>query len=121
MEKEHYFDWAATSPADEDILKESLNETLECWGNPSSTHEVGKKARQIFESARARAAAALVVKAENIYFTSGGTESDQIPLLAVLAKPNKGTVLVSSIEHPAIREQAEAPYGSVTTTTNSTE
>jgi cysteine desulfurase len=108
MEKEHYFDWAATSPADEDILKEALNETLEYWGNPSSTHAVGKKARELFESARARAAAALGVKAENIYFTSGGTESDQIPLLAVLAKPNKGTVLVSSIEHPAIREQSEA-------------
>ena len=108
MEKEHYFDWAATSPADEDILKESLNETLECWGNPSSTHAVGKKARELFESARNRAAAALGVKPENIYFTSGGTESDQIPLLAVLAKPNKGTVLVSSIEHPAIREQSEA-------------
>ena len=108
MEKDHYFDWAATSPADEDILKESLNETLECWGNPSSTHAVGKKARELFESARNRAAAALGVKPENIYFTSGGTESDQIPLLAVLAKPNKGTVLVSSIEHPAIREQSEA-------------
>jgi cysteine desulfurase len=108
MEKEHYFDWAATSPADQDILQEALNESLECWGNPSSTHAVGKKARELFEGARARAAAALGVKAENIYFTSGGTESDQIPLLSVLAKPNKGSVLVSSIEHPAIREQAEA-------------
>ncbi len=108
MEKEHYFDWAATSPADEDILKESLEETLECWGNPSSTHAVGKKARELFENARARAAAALGVKPECVYFTSGGTESDQIPLLSVLSKPMKGTVLVSSIEHPAIREQSEA-------------
>ena len=108
MDKEHYFDWAATSPADEDILKESLDETLEFWGNPSSTHEVGKKARELFESARSRAAAALGVKPECVYFTSGGTESDQIPLLSVLTKPMKGTVLVSSIEHPAIREQSEA-------------
>ena len=91
MEKEHYFDWAATSPADEDILKASLEETLECWGNPSSSHTVGKKARELFEGARARAAAALGVKPETIYFTSGGTESDQIPLLSVLAKPMKGT------------------------------
>ena len=106
--KEHYFDWAATSPADEDILKESLEETLECWGNPSSTHSVGKQARELFEAARMRAAKALGVKPETIYFTSGGTESDQIPLLSVLAKPMKGTVLVSSIEHPAIREQSEA-------------
>ena len=42
MTIEHYFDWAATSPADEDILKEALEQTLEFWGNPSSTHEVGK-------------------------------------------------------------------------------
>ena len=108
MEKEHYFDWAATSPADEDILKEALEQTLEFWGNPSSSHEVGKKAREVLEEARGRAATALGVKAETIYFTSGGTESDQIPLLSVLSKPMKGTVLVSSIEHPAIREQAEA-------------
>ena len=108
MEKEHYFDWAATSPADEDILKEALEETLECWGNPSSTHAVGKKARELFEAARTRAAKALGVKPETVFFTSGGTESDQIPLLSVLAKPMKGTVLVSSIEHPAIREQADA-------------
>ena len=106
--KDHYFDWAATSPADEDILKESLEETLECWGNPSSTHSVGKQARELFEAARTRAAKALGVKPDTIYFTSGGTESDQIPLLSVLAKPMKGTVLVSSIEHPAIREQSEA-------------
>ena len=106
--KEHYFDWAATSPADEDILKEALEETLKYWGNPSSTHTVGKEARELFESARTRAATALGVKAENIYFTSGGTESDQIPLLSVLTKPMKGRVLVSSIEHPAIREQSEA-------------
>ena len=105
---EHYFDWAATSPTDEDILRESLEETLENWGNPSSVHEVGKKAKNLLDTARNRAAKALGVKAENIYFTSGGTESDQIPLLSVLTKPSKGTVLISSIEHPAIREQALA-------------
>ena len=46
----HYFDWAATSPADEDILKAALDETLECWGNPSSTHAVGKQARELYYS-----------------------------------------------------------------------
>lgn len=106
--KEHYFDWAATSPCDEDILKSSLEETLNAWGNPSSVHQVGKKAGSLFEEARKRAAKALSVKPETIYFTSGGTESDHIPLLAVMSKPVKGTVLISSIEHPALREQAEA-------------
>lgn len=104
---EHYFDWAATSPADEDILKESLEESFDAWANPSSSHTLGKKARELLENARKRAANAMNVKPENIYFTSGGTESDQIPLLSVLNKPAKGTVLISSIEHPAIREQAK--------------
>lgn len=105
---EHYFDWAATSPTDEDILKEAMELTLEAWGNPSSVHQIGKDAKALLDQARNTAAKAMGVKAENIYFTSGGTESDQIPLLSVLTKPVKGSVLISSIEHPAIREQAEA-------------
>ena len=106
--KTHYFDWAATSPADEDILKQAVELTLKDWGNPSSTHQVGKNARTLLEQARERAAQALGVPAGTVYFTSGGTESDQIPLLAQLCKPAKGTVLISSIEHPAVREQALA-------------
>lgn len=105
---EHYFDWAATSPADEDILREALEASVECWANPSSGHSAGKKARELLETARKTAAKVMGVPETTIYFTSGGTESDQIPLLSVLNKPAKGTVLVSSIEHPAIREQAQA-------------
>lgn len=104
----HYFDWAATSPVDEDILKQAVELTLKDWGNPSSSHQVGKNARTLLEQARDRAAKALGVPSGTIYFTSGGTESDQIPLLAQLCKPAKGTVLISSIEHPAVREQALA-------------
>ena len=108
MNKEHYFDWAATSPADEDILQESLAISIKSWGNPSSVHQIGKNAALVLQEARSTAAKAIGVKAENIYFTSGGTESDQIALLSILNKPQKGTVLISSIEHPAIREQALA-------------
>jgi len=104
----HYFDWAATSPADEDILKQAVELTLKDWGNPSSTHKIGKNARTLLEQARERAAKALGVPSSTVYFTSGGTESDQIPILAQLSKPSAGTVLISSIEHPAVREQALA-------------
>lgn len=107
-EKEHYFDWAATSPADMDILEEAVRLTSEAWGNPSSAHRTGKKASGLLESARQRAAAVIGVKPEQIYFTSGGTESDQIPLLSLLNSPRRGTVLISSVEHPAVREQADA-------------
>ena len=101
-----YFDWAATSPQDKDILNESLMATISSWGNPSSAHKAGKEARNLLEEARNSCAKTLGVKPETIYFTSGGTESDQLALLSVLTKPVKGTVLISSIEHPAIREQA---------------
>ena len=106
-ESEHYFDWAATSPADKEILREALELTLDDWGNPSSIHQAGKNAKALFEAARETCAKALGVKTANIFFTSGGTESDHLPLLAVLNKMQKGSVLISSIEHPALREMGE--------------
>lgn len=105
--KEHYFDWAATAPQDEEILKKALAESIEHWGNPSSIHEAGTDARKKLDEARERAAKALGVKASEIYFTSGGTESDHIPLLSVLTRPQKGSVVLSAIEHPALREMAK--------------
>lgn len=103
-----YFDWAATSPADKDILQDSLNIYLDNWANASSSHSLGKRSRSVLEEARVRCASALGVKAECLTFTSGGTESDQIVLLSMLQKQKTGTVLISSIEHPAVREQAFA-------------
>lgn len=105
--KERYFDWAATALADEDILKEALEKSLKDGANPSSVHEAGLCARHAFEDARARCAKALGVKPETIVFTSGGTESDQIPILALLRRPQKGSILISAIEHPAVSVQAE--------------
>ncbi len=102
----HYFDWAATAPSDEDILRESLDASFGSFANPSSEHVEGKFARRAFEGARQRAAAAMGVKPEQIFFTSGGTESDQIALLSMLTRPERGRILISSIEHPAMREQA---------------
>ena len=104
-QKNHYFDWAATSPSDEEILKEAFQETIGLWGNPSSLHSLGKEAKQKLEEARTICGKALNLPPEKLYFTSGGTESDHIPILSVLNKPQKGTVLFSSIEHPAVREE----------------
>ena len=104
---ELYFDWAATAIPDQDILEAALKESLESWANPSSVHAAGKEARAALEKARSDCAAALGVQAKQIIFTSGGTESDHIPLLSILNRPEKGNVAVSSIEHPALREMAE--------------
>lgn len=104
----HYFDWAATSPADADILENALKESLAIWGNPSSIHKAGTEAKEFLQKARDKAASVLEVPAETIYFTSGGTESDHIPLLSMLTRPAPGTILVSALEHPALREQSAA-------------
>lgn len=106
ISKEHYFDYAATSPVDEEIIQNAMKVSLEHWGNPSSIHEAGTDARKVFENARKRAADALDVKPESIFFTSGGTESDHLALLSVLSKPQKGSIVLSAIEHPALREMA---------------
>lgn len=102
----HYFDWAATAPANSEILTEALAISLQETGNPSSLHELGKNAKAKLTEARIRCAKATGVKPETLYFTSGGTEGDYLPILSLLSRPVRGTILISAIEHPAIREQA---------------
>lgn len=101
-----YLDWAATTPPDADILKIALETAVEAYANPSSVHSDGKRAATILSGARTRAARALGIEPETVIFTSGGTESDHIPMLALLQRPVRGTIAVSAIEHPAIKEQA---------------
>lgn len=109
----HYFDWAATTPADAQIMQSALSQTQNVYANPSSVHAEGLKAKELLARARERCAKALGVKAETLIFTSGGTESDHLPILSLLQKPqvrgngeSRGTIVISAIEHPAIREQA---------------
>ena len=106
MNGEHYFDWAATAPCNENILRESLETAIKYDGNPSSVHKTGKEARKVLEDARESCAKSLGVRANQLFFTSGGTESDHIPLLSCLNTPAKsGRIIISAIEHPALREE----------------
>ena len=101
-----YLDWAATAVPDPDIIKASGECAIQHFGNPSSVHQTGQQASAVLEECRIKCAKALGVKKEEIYFTSGGTESNNIVLLSLLRKPSRGTVLISSIEHPAVLEPA---------------
>lgn len=107
MDTEHYFDWAATTPPDSAILHEALDYATVHWGNPSSLHEAGADAKKALEETRERCAKVIGVPADTLYFTSGGTEGDHIPLLSMLTRPQKGSVVISAIEHPALREMAK--------------
>ena len=97
-----YFDWAATSPPDQDILADALRVSTDCWANPSSLHTQGKRAHSALEEARGRAAQALGVAASTLVFTSGGTESDLVVLLSVLCREVKGSVVLGAAEHAAL-------------------
>lgn len=102
-----YLDWAATSPPDPAILSQANEKAILCYGNPSSGHAEGKKARELLEEARSHCANALGIKPNTVIFTSGGTEADYLPLLALNQRPVRGSIAISAIEHPAIREQAK--------------
>jgi cysteine desulfurase len=108
----HYFDWAATAlPINrkEPVLHAGLSIP---FGNPSSIHAEGKAARMALEDARSRCAQALGVTAEELYFTSGGTESNAMILFSLLCRPRRtnnsqsAALLYSAAEHPSVRENA---------------
>ncbi|MDR2717313.1 MAG: cysteine desulfurase [Treponema sp.] len=101
-EDRHYFDWAATAAPEL-----SSPDTAFPFGNPSSPHQEGRTAREALESARARCAAVLGIPVETVYFTSGGTESNCIPLYSCLARQSSGRILASAAEHSSVSENLQ--------------
>ena len=104
-----YFDYNATTPLDSGVREAMLPFLGEIWGNPSSVHHVGRKARACLDAFRERTAAVLGAKPSEIIFTSGGTESVNLAILgtARLLK-NKGRHLITSaVEHHAVLHACE--------------
>jgi cysteine desulfurase len=102
VENRRYFDWAATA-----IPEIYSPETAFPFGNPSSRHYEGRAAREALESARARCAVVLGIPVETVYFTSGGTESNCIPLYSCLARQSGGRILASAAEHSSVSENLQ--------------
>ncbi len=99
-----YLDWAATSPMEPDIATQMAQMYVHTYGNPSSAHSIGREAREILEKSRKLCSSLLKVEAEQLVFTSGGTEANTIPLLSLLRKTPTGEIVLSSIEHSAVYE-----------------
>jgi cysteine desulfurase len=99
-----YFDYNATTPLDADVRAAMLPFLAENWGNPSSVHHVGRKARALLDDARDRAAKFLGARPSEIIFTSGGTESNNLAILGTArALKSKGKHLITSaVEHDAV-------------------
>jgi len=111
----HYLDWAATAIPEKNSPGlfpaggiADGNPYGFPFGNPSSDHWEGRVAKEALESARFRCARVLGVEPENLYFTSGGTESNALVIHSLLLRKGQGRLLYSGVEHPSVRENCLA-------------
>ncbi len=104
-----YFDYNATTPLDPAVREAMLPYLGDIWGNPSSIHHVGQRARALLDDARDRTAQVLRCKPSEIIFTSGGTESNALAIFGCARVLNaKGRhVITSAVEHHAVLSSCE--------------
>ncbi len=112
MEKRKiYFDYNATTPVDPKVCRELAEVARDCFGNPSSSHDFGREAAAVMARSRSQVAGLLRAEADEIYFTAGGSESDNLALKGVLLprlrqRKTPPHLVISAVEHPAVRETA---------------
>ncbi len=106
--KQIYLDYNATTPVDERVLEAMLPYYKAKYGNASSVHNFGREAKAAIENAREKVAELINAQPSEIYFTSGGTESDNLGLkgAAYARKDKRNHVITSAIEHHAVLESA---------------
>ncbi len=97
-----YLDYASTTPVDPRVLKEMLPYFTDKFENPSSIYAGGLSANEAISDSREKIAKFLNCSSEEIIFTSGGTESDNLAIFGYLEKFSGGHIITSVIEHPAV-------------------
>ena len=103
-----YLDHNATTPPDTVVVAAMLPWLESRFGNASSRHEYGRAARRAVDEARQRVAAAVNAHPTEVVFTSGGSEANNLFLKGAAACLAPGTVAITAIEHPCVREPAKA-------------
>lgn len=106
MDHPVYLDNAATTPLDPRVLEAMLPHISGPRGNPSSLHALGASAREAVDEAREHVAALIGASAEEIVFTASGTEADNLAVRGLAHADGKKHVVVSAVEHAAVREAA---------------
>jgi len=99
-----YLDYNSTAPM-HDLAKQEMLKAMDVIGNPSSSHKIGLKARMVVDNARYSLASLFDIRQEQIVFTSGGSESNNLILKGIVSK-YKGKILTSPLEHPSVYEVA---------------
>jgi len=106
MKKPVYLDYNATTPVDPEVVNEMLPFLRSSYGNPSSSYSIGRDNKEAVNRARKQVADLINANPEEIVFTSGGTESNNLAIKGIaLANKEKGKhIITSSVEHPAVLE-----------------
>lgn len=102
MQMRIYFDNSATTRPYPEVAEAMRACLLENWGNPSAIHSFGRDAYDALAQARARVGELLNAEPGEVYFTSGGTEADNLAILGVAERFQRGHIITSSIEHAAV-------------------
>jgi cysteine desulfurase len=104
-----YLDHAATTPLHPEVLSLMYEFMRDTFGNPSSVHSFGREAKKFTQEARQKVADLIGAAPEEIYFTSGGTEADNIAIIgtAMARRKNGNHIITSAIEHHAVIETCE--------------
>src|SRR5207237_1307187 len=108
MTRRVYLDHNASTPVHPEVVAEMLPYFSDVYGNPSSVHGFGRDARAAVDAARDRVAAFLRVRADELVFTSGGTESDNFGVKGLVLARGRGHVITSKVEHHAVLRSAQA-------------
>jgi len=109
MNKRVYFDYSATTPMKKEVLEEMLPYFNTEFGNPSSIHSFGRQGKSVLDSSRDKIAKTLNSRSDEIFFTGGGSESDNWAIKGVaFANKNKGNhIITTKVEHHAVLHTCE--------------
>ena len=100
--KKVYLDNAATTELDSEVLEVMVQSMKDNYGNPSSSHSFGRKSRSVIETSRRNIAKFLNAHSSEIFFTSGGTEADNMAIRGAVRDAGVTHIITSNIEHPAV-------------------
>src|SRR5262245_6813988 len=107
-----YFDHNATTPPDPAVVEAVVRALRDEFGNPSSVHHFGQRAKALLDEARSAVAELIGAEPTEIVFTSGGTEADNMALRgtadAIASAGNRRQLIASSIEHEAVLNTVKA-------------
>jgi cysteine desulfurase len=98
-----YLDNNASTALDPEV-REAMAVAADSYGNPSSVHSAGRRARRAVEESRDEVARLIGARSDEIFFTSGGTEANALAILGTVSSEDSGRIVLSAAEHPSVRE-----------------